>query len=68
MDDEEANLNAGTKGAEKASLGRTISSHQDLLAAIMSKARVHHFEIARPSLHDIFVRIAGPEAEEATHA
>ena len=35
MDDEEANLNAGTKGAEKASLGRTISSHQDLLAAIM---------------------------------
>ena len=47
---------------------RNGTDSQDLLAAIMSKARVHHFEIARPSLHDIFVRIAGPEAEEATHA
>jgi ABC-2 type transport system ATP-binding protein len=41
---------------------------QQILAAIMSRARVRHFEIARPSLHDIFVRIAGPEAEEVTHA
>ncbi len=41
---------------------------QELLRAIMSKARVKHFEISKPSLHDIFVRIAGPEAEEATHA
>ncbi|GJM24182.1 MAG: putative ABC transporter ATP-binding protein YhaQ [Phycisphaerae bacterium] len=41
---------------------------QSLLTAIMSKARVRHFEISRPSLHDIFVRIAGPEAEEASHA
>lgn len=37
---------------------------QQVLAAVMSKARVRHFELARPSLHDIFVRIAGPEAEE----
>lgn len=35
MDNEEANLDAGKKGAEKAALGRTISSNQDLLAAIM---------------------------------
>ncbi len=47
---------------------RNGTDSQDLLTAIMSKARVRHFEIARPSLHDIFVRIAGPEAEEATHA
>jgi ABC-2 type transport system ATP-binding protein len=47
---------------------RNGTDSQGLLAAIMSKARVRHFEIARPSLHDIFVRIAGPEAEEATHA
>ena len=41
---------------------------QQILAAIMSKTRVRYFELARPSLHDIFVRIAGPEAEETNHA
>ncbi len=38
---------------------------QDVLAAVMNVGRVLHFELARPSLHDIFVRIAGPDAEEA---
>jgi len=41
---------------------------QQILAAIMSKTRVRYFELARPSLHDIFVRIAGPEAQETNHA
>jgi ABC-2 type transport system ATP-binding protein len=41
---------------------------QAVLAEVMSRARVRHFELARPSLHDIFVRIAGPEAEEAADA
>ena len=41
---------------------------QQILAAIMSKTRVRYFELARPSLHDIFVRIAGPEAEETNDA
>lgn len=41
---------------------------QQVLAAIMRQARVRHFELARPSLHDIFVRIAGPEAAEVNHA
>ena len=41
---------------------------QHVLSAIMSRARVTHFELGRPSLHDIFVRIAGPRAEEATNA
>ena len=41
---------------------------QAVLAAIMSRTRVRCFELARPSLHDIFVRIAGPEAEEASNA
>ncbi len=41
---------------------------QQVLAAIMSRARVTHFELGRPSLHDIFVRIAGPDAEEANNA
>jgi ABC-2 type transport system ATP-binding protein len=46
---------------------------QALLAALVTRARVQHFEITRPSLHDIFVRIARPSAvelvqEEATRA
>lgn len=41
---------------------------QTVLADLMARGRVDHFELARPSLHDIFVRIAGPEAEEAGHA
>lgn len=39
---------------------------QELLSALMRCGRVTHFELARPSLHDVFVRIAGPEAQEAT--
>ncbi|MBI4718043.1 MAG: ATP-binding cassette domain-containing protein [Planctomycetes bacterium] len=35
---------------------------QAVLAALMQRGRVAHFELTRPSLHDIFVRIAGPES------
>ena len=35
-----------------------------LLAAVLERTGVSHFELAQPSLHDIFVRIAGPEAAE----
>ncbi len=41
---------------------------QEVVASIMARTRVSSFEIARPSLHDIFLRIAGPEAGEATDA
>jgi ABC-2 type transport system ATP-binding protein len=41
---------------------------QQVLAALLPKARIRHFELTRPSLHDIFVRIAGPEAREVNHA
>jgi ABC-2 type transport system ATP-binding protein len=44
------------------------SDSQEILGRIMSKTRVRYFELAKPSLHDIFVRIAGPEAEEKNHA
>jgi ABC-2 type transport system ATP-binding protein len=41
---------------------------QALLPALMARGRVRHFELTRPSLHDIFVRIAAPESEENHHA
>jgi ABC-2 type transport system ATP-binding protein len=40
---------------------------QTLLKAAMAQAEVTHFEIVKPSLHDIFVRIASPETEEQSH-
>jgi ABC-2 type transport system ATP-binding protein len=39
---------------------------QQLLPALLARGPVLHFEIARPTLHDIFVRIARPG--EANHA
>lgn len=37
---------------------------QIVLRTLLARTRVHSFSVARPSLHDIFVRIAGPAAEE----
>lgn len=37
---------------------------QAVLRALTERTTVRHFEEARPSLHDIFIRIAGPEATE----
>jgi ABC-2 type transport system ATP-binding protein len=37
---------------------------QRFLQQLAAKTAVHHFEITRPSLHDIFVRIARPAAGE----
>jgi ABC-2 type transport system ATP-binding protein len=37
---------------------------QQFLARLTAHTRVTHFEVARPSLHDVFVRIARPSAEE----
>jgi ABC-2 type transport system ATP-binding protein len=44
------------------------SNSQEILQTIMSRAHVRHFEISKPSLHDIFVRIAGPSVEDQKHA
>jgi ABC-2 type transport system ATP-binding protein len=37
---------------------------QEILGRLMQRGPVRHFELARPTLHDIFVRIARPSAEE----
>jgi ABC-2 type transport system ATP-binding protein len=44
------------------------SDPQEVLAELMDRGAVRHFEMVRPSLQDIFVRIAGPEAAEVAHA
>ncbi len=40
-----------------------MTNPQDLLHALVERTSVYHFEITRPSLHDIFVRIATPEMQ-----
>ena len=40
---------------------RLKGSPQDFLKQLATRATVYHFEITRPSLQDIFVRIARPE-------
>lgn len=40
---------------------------QKILGAIMKKAKILKFEITKPSLNDIFIRIASPERKELSH-
>jgi len=41
---------------------------QEVIRALLGRTRLSSFSITKPSLHDIFVRIAGPEVAEAQHA
>jgi len=38
---------------------------QKILADLLKKTRISKFEITKPSLNDIFIRIASPERKEA---
>jgi ABC-2 type transport system ATP-binding protein len=44
---------------------RVSGDPQAFLQRLVVRTEVQHFEVTRPSLHDIFVRIAKPEAEPA---
>ena len=74
----EKGINAikGIKGIEKITdygqeqeirIAQTADT-QNILADILSKTRVTKFEITKPSLNDIFIRIAGPEEKEEENA
>jgi len=41
---------------------------QKILAELLKITRIGKFEITKPSLNDIFIRIAAPERKEAGHA
>ena len=41
---------------------------QEVLRTLVARTRVTEFAVIQPSLHDIFVRIAGPQREEAAVA
>lgn len=41
---------------------RVQGDAQEILRRLVQRTTVYHFELAKPSLHDIFVRIARPEA------
>ena len=62
---------AGLPGVESVNdFGRTQDVRlkgdpQRFLAALAGRTPVQYFEVVRPSLHDIFVRIARPEADDA---
>jgi ABC-2 type transport system ATP-binding protein len=40
------------------------SDTQKIISEIMNRTRVYRFEVTKPSLNDIFIRIAGPEKTE----
>jgi ABC-2 type transport system ATP-binding protein len=41
---------------------------QDILTDLLKITRINRFEITKPSLNDIFIRIASPDRKEVTHA
>jgi ABC-2 type transport system ATP-binding protein len=47
---------------------RLVGDPQAFLARLVARTEVVHFEVTRPSLHDIFVRIAQPGADAGTIA
>ena len=57
---------ASTRSTTTASCRRSACrcDPQRFLQQLAAKTAVHHFEITRPSLHDIFVRIAAPEGRD----
>lgn len=47
---------------------RAQTDPQEILKQLIVRTDVYQFEITKPSLHDIFVRIARPSGKEAAHA
>ena len=64
-------LPAGLPSDERRFFDFTISHPsrgQEVLAVLMQQREVNYFDVRRPSLHEIFVQIAGPQANEELDA
>jgi ABC-2 type transport system ATP-binding protein len=46
----------------------TSRDANELLRSLVERTSVRHFEVVRPSLHDVFLKIARPQLEEPVHA
>jgi len=44
----------------------TSCDPQQVLQTLAARARINSFSVVKPSLHDIFIRIAGPQPEDAS--
>lgn len=54
------------RGRSKDLVLSTDANRREILQSLMSSGDVEHFEMVKPSLHDIFVSIAKPSAIEIT--
>ncbi len=54
-----AGLGAGVRDLGQLQEVRFEGDPQELLRKLLERGRVEHFEVKKPSLHDIFLRIAG---------
>lgn len=61
----------GLEGVRDLGEYQEINTNRDsheFLRSLLERTRVRHFEVVRPSLHDIFLKIAQPRVEEPAHA
>jgi ABC-2 type transport system ATP-binding protein len=65
LEDVEAVSDYGNMQEVRLKGGSDAAHAQRFLAHLVARTAVHHFEITRPSLHDVFVRIANPDADPA---
>jgi len=68
LDEVEAVSDYGNMQEVRLRGGSDAAHAQRFLAHLVARTAVHHFEITRPSLHDVFVRIARPDADPAAFA
>ena len=63
LDEVEAVSDYGNLQEVRLKGGSDAAHAQRFLARLVARTPVYHFEVTRPSLHDVFVRIARPDAD-----
>jgi ABC-2 type transport system ATP-binding protein len=68
LDEVEAVSDYGNLQEVRLKGGSDAAHAQRFLARLLERTPVYHFEVTRPSLHDVFIRIARPDADPAAVA